>query len=152
VTTYIRIIDETYHEITREADPDERWDGDDSYTSHSIRGYKVVGKKDYYDVALKNDPVEGQPLWLLFVNYDTGNSFQREEGEIEFVDVFSHSIIAVENQRRIQEYLKDQTKDHYTMELRLDTGEKYSYSATAFIGYFESVNDVEVIEICPTED
>ena len=139
MTYNVQIVDDVYSEVTRHADPDDRWDADDTYTSHSIRGFKVV--KGYYDLAVGFEPSYDKTYFLLYATYSTGDSFSHHEGEIEFVDLYEDENVAYENLRRLQ-----QLEAGYSAKLLHENGEEYIFNVP-WVGYFESLSDLEVTAI-----
>lgn len=139
MTYNVEIVDRTYGEVTRHSDPDSQWDNDDTCTSHDIRGFKVT--KDYYDLTVEFEPNYDKTYFLLYATYSTGNSFSHHEGEIEFVDLFEDENVAYENLRRLERH-----KEGYSVKLLHESGEEYSFSVP-WIGYFESLSDLEVMAI-----
>ena len=69
----IDISTTTYTEVTRAADPNEQWDGDDLNHSFSINGWYRTDGGPY-----RIDPEK--PVYGVYVIYSTGNSFHREDG------------------------------------------------------------------------
>jgi len=134
----IEIIDDTYTEVTRESDPDEQWDGDDTCTSHDIHGFKI-GK--YGDLSVRFEPEYDKTYFLLYATYSTGCSFSQHEGEIEYVDLYEDENVAWENYRRL-----DKHGEGYSAKLLHESGKEYTFSIP-WIGYFESLQDLEVMAI-----
>lgn len=42
----IHIINNRHREVTRQGNPKERYDGDDTITSNSIEGFEIIDPKD----------------------------------------------------------------------------------------------------------
>ena len=86
---YLKVDYHSDTDITRPSDPDDKWDADDLAHSQSINGYQIhTNSKGSWNFVLNKEPKIKQPFYLVYVNYSTGDSFHRETGCIEFVDVF----------------------------------------------------------------
>ena len=144
--TNIRVVDTTMTTVTDYADPDDRWDQNNLYHSHCIEGIEIVGENDYHDLVVNFDPTK-TPCYLLYVLYATGNSFHREEGEIEFIGVFQNLNIAKEN-KRIIETKRYRDSNEYYIHLLNEEGEEYQISPPWY-GHFERLESVhiEMVEI-----
>lgn len=164
MTYYVEVIDNTYGGVLNPADPDDKWDRDDTYTDHNIRGIKVVGERAYHHLPVDFNP-EDRDCYLLYVIYNTGDSFGCDEGLIEFVGLYKDRDIAEENARRIKEhysiYRKLNARFGVTEKQRRLYQREYkhfnSFSVTLinedqreyrihvpWTGYFESVTDVGI--------
>lgn len=140
--TKIRIINDSFTSVTRESDPDDKWDRDDTCQSHNIKGFEIVDadRKYGYDfeVPFKIDPEK--EYYLVAVYYDTGDSFGRDENVIDMIDLYDDINIATEVKRRI---LDNDNKGSYSVTILNPQGKEYQIS-TSWVGYFEHLNDVEI--------
>jgi len=140
--TKIRIINDSRIYVTRESDPDNEWDRDDTSRSHNIEGFEIVESDSRYgydfEVPFKIDPEK--EYYLVAVYYDTGNSFGRDDNEIDMIDLYNDVDIATEVKRRI---LDNDNKNSYSVTILNPLGKEYQIS-TSWVGYFEHLNDVEV--------
>lgn len=149
----VRVLDDSYHEVTREAEPGEQWDGDDTYTSHNIKGIELVGKSGYGDVMLGYKPEMGGTYYLLYVIYSTADSFHCDEGCINFVDLYRTMEEAKENAKLLEKHYRlyeeghfDRNKDwnaRYSVQLKNHGGTEFTYHCP-FVGYFERLSSIEV--------
>lgn len=140
--THVRIEYDTHYDVTREADPSDRWDRDDTYAWHIIREVRAVGEKDYYDLVVDFEP-KGTACYLLFVIYDTGDSFGVDQGQIEFIGLYRDRKVAEENKSRIE---KLDYKDKYSVQLVTEDGRKYKVHAP-WIGYFERFQYADIQQV-----
>lgn len=77
-----------YTEVTREADPGDEWSREDLEHSVSIYGLRMGSGDSVGDVLACFEPIPGELLHLLHVQYSTGDSFHSESGLVEPVAVF----------------------------------------------------------------
>ena len=144
----ITVIDDTYEEVTRSATEDQ-WDRDDTNTTHHISGIKLVGKNDYTDLTVPFKVEPGKTYYLLSVIYDTGDSFGRDEGRIEFIELYTDLELAKKNQAVIEDHNKKYRKvyhyDRKTPKLVMENqvGTEIDYYPTWY-GYFERLSYVSV--------
>jgi hypothetical protein len=163
----IQVVDEARLYVTEPGDPDDRWDRDNTATEHYIRGIRVVGEKDYYDLQTAFDIDPKRPYFLMYAIYSTGDSFGHDEGRIEYVGLFEELEFAHENVARIRRHneiyqqlndrwyrsskqmSKEQLKkleksfEPYTVRLVTEDGQEYDVHVP-WHGYFERLIDVEV--------
>lgn len=151
---HVNVLDDSYTEVTREAEPGERWDGDDTYTSHNIRGIEL--SKEYGDLTLGYKPEAGKMYYLLYVIYSTGDSFHREEGRIEVIDLYRTEEEAYENVKLMKEHYElyrsgwfDKQKSRkmqlsaYSVELKNHEGKEFMFHCP-YVGYFDRLSSIEV--------
>ena len=84
----IKVIDNSYTIVTKERDPNEEWDGENTYTSHNITGIELTEHGYDTDVVLEYLPTVGKEYYLLYGNYSTGDSFNHHTGQIFYIDLF----------------------------------------------------------------
>ena len=147
----IKINHNRYTEITREADPNEEWDGDDLSSSHSFNGYQVVKNGiGYWDFILSENPNK-KPLYLVYVLHSDGDSFHSEEGCICMVSLVDNYEDAVKIRNAISSDESNRDKNSYKshqLEITLSTGKVEKIYCGDWQGYFtrfESVN-IEPLE------
>lgn len=146
--TGIKIKDYSYTDVTRERDPEDRWSGEDTDTSHDIQGFTVTKGKEYFDLEVPFKIKPNTPYYLLYCIYGTGDSFSRNEGQIEFVGLYESKKLAEKNAKAIEAQNKEyktnySMKDGYSVTLTANSGEKFKFHAP-WNGYFECLNDIEV--------
>lgn len=86
VHTGVRIIYDTFTEVTRERDMEDEWDMDDTYESHQINFVVPEGK--YPDLACPYQVEPGKEYFLVYITYSTGCTFNREDGKISFIGLY----------------------------------------------------------------
>ena len=150
----VRVVDDEHCEVTREAEPGERWDNDDVSYDHYIKGIKLVDHNEYGDIDLGYKPEEGKLYYLLYVTYSTGDSFHREDGRISFVDLYRTREEAEENVKLMREHyekardrrferIKKEKFNPYSVELKNHEGNVFSFHCP-YVGYFERLSSIEV--------
>lgn len=149
MTTAIRIVDITQTVITRPRDPDDKWDGDDTYTSHHIQGFlPVKGEKEFRDLDIPFKVSKDKTYYLLYVIYSTGDSFHHEEGCIEFIDLYQTKDKAEIAAKAIEKHYEKNKeynigKDRYSLPLTRDDLSKIVV-CPPWIGYFDRLTSVNV--------
>lgn len=147
----IEIVDDVYSRDTSEADPDDSWDRANTSTDHNITGFKAAPESEnkYYDVVVPFAPLFDEPYYLLYVVYSTGDSFGHDEGSgIEYIGFYKPSQlgIAQENERKINDFTRNRNSGKYSVKLKSPEGKEFDQSAP-WVGYFESMDDLEIIEV-----
>ena len=139
--TKINIIDDMYGDVY----------GDRTYTNHSIKGIEI-SKNNYCEFETCFDIPENsdKTYYLVYVNYDTGDSFGRDEGKISFIDLYETFSKAEDTAKRI--------RVHYNTNKELYVDEKYSLTVIAengkeynicpsWMGCFERLNYIVVLPV-----
>lgn len=139
--TNIRIIHDCYTHVTREGDPNDRWDRDSTEQSHTIRGFEVVEEDRWGDFKVPFEIDPAKEYYLLAVYYDTGDSFGTDGNRIDMIDLYDDIELAMESKRRILENNKNE--EGYSVTILNPLGKEYMISAS-WKGYFENLNDVEI--------
>lgn len=112
------------------------------YTTFSVEGITIDNK--HLDIETSLDIKKGEKIYLLYVVYTTGDSFSTNHGgSIEFINVYRDIEIAKENERRIKEF--EETND-YHIDLKTSNGEGEYRIYTPWVGYFESIDYIEIKE------
>lgn len=165
---YVRVQNDAYGYVTERGDPNDRWSADSTATDNNVTGIEVVKENDFYDLVVDFDPTK-EPSYLLYVIYDTGDSFSNHDGLIEYVQLYKDKSVAFENKRRIEQHyklyddlnsrfrltekqrkeLKKKHKDFDAHSIMLvhENGEEYKLHVP-WTGYFETMQEVEVKEVC----
>lgn len=114
-----------------------------SNSDFSIKGV-YANKPDGWDVESFDLPFEcniGDPVFVLWMTYSSGDSFGHSEGNGEVLWVFKDPLIAL-NAKRVWEKAND--KDgHYEVEFLADNNLKVKMSNPA-AGYFENMSSLEL--------
>ena len=149
----ITVVDNSYSQITRERDPSDRWDADDTATYHNIEGIRISDKKGFFDLQTTFPVVKGQYYYLVYGIYSTGNSFSHHEGNIEYVDLYFYECLAIRC-RTLLEWHYDRAKedhslkaeDRFSVEIPTGTGSWRTFGVP-WIGYFERLTALEILEV-----
>ena len=152
----IEIVDDAYSRDTSEPDPDDSYSRASTYTTHNIEGFKAAPEKDgrYFDIVIPYAPLFDEPYHLLYVVYSTGDSFGRDEGRsIENIGFYKPSQlgIAQENVRKINDFTRNRNGDEYSVKIQSPEGKEFNQSAP-WVGYFESLDIMEIIEVRRIEE
>ena len=114
----VRVISEQHTHITRERDLDDEWSSDD--LQHDIIIYGVEAGGEFPDIVTPFQIKEGDVYYLVYVVYNTGDSFHREDGCVRFVDLFK----TVEKANACAKAINE----HYKL---TDNGNKYPHKTAA---------------------
>lgn len=147
-TWKIKIIDSVTTTVIRKRNYDVQYSGEETSESHDIQGFKLVENKGYQDIELDFDPlIKG--IFLVYVSYDTGDSFSRHEGKICFVDAFENSEDAHAVAKAIVENKEKRDKDEFEpVSVFLPVENKtIKICVSTWKGYFERFNYVEVMHL-----
>lgn len=143
---HVRINTDHHSHVTREADRDNQWDGDDISHDYSINGFEVV--ENCWDFILHEDPT-GKDYYLVYVLYDTGDSFHREENCMCLVSFLpdledAKAILdAIEKDHR--DYKKTQTHEYKPIDVHLPKANRIEQVSTGtWTGYFEHIRSVNI--------
>jgi len=163
----VKVNYDTWGGVSRYADPDDEWDRDDTWAEHSVRSVTQVGDKDYYDLSTEFELDPSRNYHLVHAVYSTGDSFGHDEGQLEFIGLYSDLEVAKENVRRLEAHndlyeklnrrsyygvskkeqaeLKklEKTFEPYTVRLVLEDGREYDVHVP-WHGYFENLTSVNL--------
>lgn len=128
-----------YSIAVSDPDPNDQWDKADVERTTSINGIIPV-QEGYYDVIALDDNAE--QYYLLYVVYETGDSFHRDSGVVEFVDLHSDYDIAIANANKIRQHY-EQDDDKFSVTLTDDAGATFTQHCP-WTGFFERVQDIIV--------
>lgn len=126
--------------VTCEGDPESRWDRDDTAADIYVDGVRPVGSDDYYDVTLPSPMDESKRLYLLWADYDTGDSFGRDCNRFEAIDLFQSYERAQEASNALN------AGESYSVDYARDDGSIITY-CRPWVGYFENLNALHVEEV-----
>ena len=143
--TEIVIIDETYGGVSRGRDYDDKWDRDDTYVEHSIKGFRIAKKTDYRDLVASFVPKKNTPYYLLYAVYDTGDSFGRDDGKIEFFDLYDNLEAADASCKILDGFTNNYKDNNDDPSVIIFDNEFKPYKIyVPWLGYFESLQGVYV--------
>jgi hypothetical protein len=138
-------------ETIRHRDEDDKWDRDDIAHDYTIDGYYVVGEKDYCDFELTEDP-KGETLYFVYVLYDTGDSFHREDSVMCHIGLYEHNEDAQVVMSALEEnYNNDKTRESFDpVEVALPRrGVDEVIGTSTWKGYFEKLVGVYIELVRP---
>ena len=134
---------DSYTDVTRHADPDERWDGDDLAYSQTIHGYSIHNKNSYGETfPMVSEPDKNKTYWLVYVNYSTGDSFHHKTGCICFVDIFENASDAEHLAKLLEEDAKTEDLDFKPLKVKFPSGIEKEICTSTWKGYFETLENV----------
>jgi hypothetical protein len=139
---HYKAIFEGYEEVTRESDPDDRWDRDDTTfvltrirvePSDEPQANNVWGYDRVFDFSVPDDVTK---VYLVYAEYGTGDTFGNDDGQIVAFEAFTEEFQA--------DYLAERLRVATGFSLPNDHGDDYYIPWT---GYFETLNEVRVAEL-----
>lgn len=142
--TKIYIEYDTYTEVTSEANPDDSWSSDSTYSTHCVNNINL--KNGYEYCYYPGEVKKGDTLYLLYAVWSTGDSFHRADGsQIDFISVHKSYENAERNEKILEQHTGsfDSDKGNYSTKIFLDNGEEYSY-CLGWLGYFESLDHIVI--------
>ena len=140
--TEIVIVDDSYGGYSREPETENKWDAGEQFTEHSIQGFKIANKSEYRDLVASFMPKKNKPYYLVYAIYDTGNSFGRDCGKIEFFDLFDNIQVAEANVK-ILNGIRDKSK--HGIQITIYDNEFKPYKTQVpWLSYFECLQGVYV--------
>lgn len=114
-------------------DPDDEWSRDSYDGEASVHGAKLVKEDGYDTLGTEHDFKVGDVCYLVWAQYSTGDTFGRDGGQYELLEVFPNREEA-EARKKIYEGLTDNRSE--------DVGQAIGY--VPWLGYFESLDFVAV--------
>lgn len=140
----IRCVDDV-----EERDLEDEWDRPDTWRSTTYHGFRVVSDNAYFDDAVDFNPKAGSYYTLVYVKYDTGDSFGRDYGRHEVVGVFDRDEDADRVVKAIQEDIQrhqaryyEGKEPEYSLDVTLSNGKTLTIHTGTWKGHFENFNDV----------
>lgn len=113
-----------------------------------VTGIEIAEDDRNYDLLVKFRPEDGVPCYLVYVVYDSGDSFSSTTGNVEFVHLFQSKDKAKELAAQINDhYIKVQNdelsfNEQHRIDMVLD-GVAIPY-VPCWVGYFESLKKIIV--------
>ena len=146
----IEVINDSYIEHNGGYDPDDEWSRDSTTTTNDIRGIKIGS----YDLASHFKPIKGEKYYLLYAEYNTGDSFGYDDGVIEYIGLYEPKeqaqkqaeLIKIHNDKYEKDHKWTKNESSYSLDIEMPNGQVVKISAP-WNGYFESLNFVDVIEV-----
>lgn len=144
--TKITIVDDVHTGTTREPD-DDGWDRGNSVEYHNITGFYVSEENMSFDLSIPFTPKKDTPYYLVYIDYNTGDSFGHDEGLVRFVELFQSEEKAEELERKIDKDYRENKEKFTTIEYLLDDGKEARFYTGDYKGYFDSLNSVNIKKI-----
>lgn len=152
--SFVRVLADHDTSITQHANPDDKWSSDSTSTDVHIKGVEFVGEDEYWDLVVPFAPKSGEEYFLVYVNYDTGDSFSHHAGHVMYLDLFKSAALADELAKKIKEDTsrpydfsspkKGQNSRPNTVQYKWDDGQTVDCYTATWKGYFETFNHVAV--------
>lgn len=146
--TDIEIINISYTEVTRERNPEDEWDADDTCTSNNIEGFRIIKPNSRWksvDLTVDFEPKVDKTYYLVYVIYSTGDSFSHHEGCVDYIFLYENLEFAEATKKMIEDaYKKKDKEESYSVEIFNDKGELFKISSSSWVGYFETLTDVVI--------
>lgn len=143
----VKVHQATTTVVTREADPDEQYDGDDKSHSHEFYGYSVypMKAKTYWDFVLPTDPKKAD-LYFVYVLHTQGDSFHYEDGCLCSVGLYSNLEDAIKVRDAIKNDAAAKSADYESSRLKLELsdGSVTDIYTGTWMGYFERFESVHI--------
>lgn len=127
-------------------DSDDNWDRPDSY--QRLNGFKVFKDAPPYSYMsvfeVEGEVRAGDRVFVVYADYDTGDTFGRDYGRIDVLEVF----INVDDARGLIEAAKSVEPD---VDGRIDRSFSFHYNGKEYYkswaGYFESLNSLDYEDV-----
>lgn len=123
MTTYIKFDVQVETYSIGGYDPEDSWSRDSTEGSCYVTGATIVEKDGYDTLGVEEDISSGDTIYLVWAEYTTGDSFGRDAGNYELLEVFTDAQAACD---------------------RVAYWENISDYSVPWIGHFESLDGVHV--------
>lgn len=147
---FVKVLKDSFTEVTREADPDDELDQDSTFTTTVFNGLSLVERDEYSDLAVSFDLEEGKDYFFLVASYTGGDSFSEDEGILEFIDLYKDEEKARETVKvlldHFEQYDEDTCYSYSPVILRREGGESYKFSPP-WCGYFERLEEISPVTL-----
>lgn len=146
----VKVVAETNEWVTRDADPDDKWDHGDTAGSVSNVYAELTdeaeGEWSYHGELVKElgNLKPGDTVYAVVVDYESGDTFGRSGGYAQVMDVFDDMATAEGLYRECVAYHERDKRAAKVVQGVQFLGRDYYVS---WDGYFESVNDIEVWQL-----
>jgi hypothetical protein len=147
---FVKVLKDSYTEVTREADPEDELDEDSTFTTTVFNGLSLVGKNEYSDIAVSFNLEEEKDYFLVVASYTRGDSFSEDEGVIEFVDLYKDEEKAKETVKVLLDhfelYDEDTCYSVSPINLTREEGESFPF-LPPWCGYFERLEEISIVPL-----
>jgi hypothetical protein len=133
-------ISETYYIEYGEKDLEDEWDREDETHEIEIHGIEVSDK--YYHILVGYEIDPKAEYYLLYAVYSTGDSFHRENGLHEYIDLFRTEEEAKLAEAAFEKAPRNQDYIEYTSSCGITVPYRVPWN-----GYFESLNYIDVKKV-----
>lgn len=147
-------IDTTEYVEYADYDHSNEWDRPNTYTSRTINHGILKGDEDYGDIIAPFDIKIGDKVFLLYVEWSTGNSFGNDENYgISYIGVFTDLELAeknlevIRNANRRSEDSWELLEEKFVIEHQDGSEEQYIDYSVPWYGYFKSMYSSGIKEI-----
>jgi hypothetical protein len=151
IKTYLRVNSERREYVTRQGDPEDRWDRDDTSTDWNFRNVYIVDENASWDFCLPFEVKQGDDVWVVAAIYSTGDSFGRDDRAcVEYIDAFMDKHKAREC-ARLADASQKGWNDHEDKKVEWvrEDGSAGKLGYVPWNGYFEVLDEVrcEYLEV-----
>jgi hypothetical protein len=136
---YIKVNYSDRERVTRQRDPDEQWDGDDTEHDIHVNGIKP-GTAGDFDVIVKGP--KQRSYYLVWARYGTGDSFSKEDGCITFIHACKTRQDAEFLLSKVEQSGRQRKDSAGSTSVKLPSGDNCTFY-TVWNGYFESFEGAE---------
>jgi hypothetical protein len=88
--------------VTREGDPDDRWDRASTDGSVTAASCRLTQKDEYNSLPVDGEVNTGDKIWLVWAQYSTGDSFGSDGGQYELCKACKTEVEALAEVDRLQ--------------------------------------------------
>jgi hypothetical protein len=134
-----------YHEhCTENYHSGEQWGDWRQSFDFGVDGVSLTSRDRYNEEKLGClvDVQAGEPVFVLYMTYSTGDTFGRADGKGEVIWVFKDPMLAMKAKQQWKEE-NDKRDPEFSITFEVDGGEKITQSNPA-AGYFENVGYIDV--------
>lgn len=143
--TCVKVECKSYTENLGGYDPEYRWSRDSTHTENTVTGISIPRKSYDKDLCVDFEVKEGVTYYLLWADYETGDSFGRDSGQTEWVALYESKDIA-EKAANILRDNYDNKRNQYEVTIPLTENKEMSFYIP-WKGYFEHLNYLEVTPV-----
>ena len=111
----------------------------ETYSDILIDSISIVDKSSYYDFVVGDDFKRRDIVYLIYVSYETGSSFNHHHGNHVCVNIFKNDIDVWWVVRMIEEAAQE---GKYYFEYVAESGKTMTCCCSRWTGYFEQVENV----------
>lgn len=138
----MKLVVNNFQNINESVRPGREYD---FWTVKKLNYIASISKSDskYFDLITEYDLNKDESYYLVYVTYETGDSFGSSKGNIEYIHLFKDENLAFDLCRKIQNEEKEFTRIDFIN----DAGDKIHTHNNLWSGYFEELESVDVKEV-----